>query len=187
MPVTSMPAIRPPCPDEPADDVVLGVDTHKDVHVAAVVTRWASCWAPSPFPTTAAGLPAAAGLGARFRRGAPGRGGMHRLLRRRAGPLPAAGDVAVIEVNQPDRATRRSAARPTPSTPRPPPGRCCPGRATTTAKTGDGPVEMMRVFKLAKDSASNARTQAINQLKAVLVGADPAAAGIAVRAEQPGH
>jgi hypothetical protein len=47
------------------------------------------------------------------------------------------------------------------------------GRATVTPKTGDGPVETLRLFKLAKDSAVKARTQAINQLKAVRVGADP--------------
>ena len=47
------------------------------------------------------------------------------------------------------------------------------GQATATAKAGDGPVEMIRMFKLAKASAIKARTQAINQLKAVLVGADP--------------
>nr|WP_241831065.1 hypothetical protein [Parafrankia soli] len=43
------------------------------------------------------------------------------------------------------------------------------GQATATAKTGDGPVEMARMFRLAKTSAVKARTQAINQLKAVLV------------------
>jgi hypothetical protein len=47
------------------------------------------------------------------------------------------------------------------------------GRATAVAKTGDGPVEMLRMFKLAKGSAIKSRTQAINQLKAVLVAADP--------------
>jgi transposase len=47
------------------------------------------------------------------------------------------------------------------------------GRATATAKTSDGPVEMLRMFKLAKSSAIKSRTQAINQLKAVLVAADP--------------
>ena len=47
------------------------------------------------------------------------------------------------------------------------------GRATVTPKTADGPVEALRLLKLAKDSAVKARTQAINQLKAVLVGADP--------------
>jgi hypothetical protein len=48
------------------------------------------------------------------------------------------------------------------------------GRASATAKAGDGPVEMLRMFKLAKGSAVKARTQTINQLKAVLVAADPA-------------
>ncbi len=86
--------------------------------------------------------------------------------------LRAAG-ITVIEVNQPDKATRRrhgktdaidalAAARAVLS-----------GRATAVAKTGDGPVEMVRMFKLAKGSAIKSRTQAINQLKAVLVAADP--------------
>jgi transposase len=48
------------------------------------------------------------------------------------------------------------------------------GRASSSAKAGDGPVEMLRMFKLAKASALKARTQTINQLKAVLVAADPA-------------
>ncbi|GLZ08801.1 hypothetical protein Acsp03_62670 [Actinomadura sp. NBRC 104412] len=41
------------------------------------------------------------------------------------------------------------------------------------AKTGAGLVEAMRLLRLARDSAVNARTKAINQLKAVVVGADP--------------
>jgi transposase len=86
--------------------------------------------------------------------------------------LLAAG-VEVLEVNQPDKATRRrrgktdaidadSAARAVLS-----------GRADATAKTGDGPVEMARMFRLAKASAVKARTQAINQLRSVLVTTDP--------------
>jgi len=81
--------------------------------------------------------------------------------------------IAVTDVNQPDRATRRkrgktdaidaeSAARAVIS-----------GRAASVAKTGDGLVEAMRVLKLARDSAVNARTKAINQLRAILVSADP--------------
>ncbi|MEU2794826.1 hypothetical protein [Streptomyces sp. NPDC007100] len=41
-----------------------------------------------------------------------------------------------------------------------------------------------RLYKLAKDSAVKARTQAINQLKAVLVIADPPA-GTVVQPGQP--
>lgn len=48
------------------------------------------------------------------------------------------------------------------------------GRARARGKSGDGPVHSARIFKLAKGSAAKARTQAINQLKAVLVIADPA-------------
>lgn len=48
------------------------------------------------------------------------------------------------------------------------------GRATAAAKTGDGHVEMVHIFKVAKSSAIKSRAQAINQRKAVLVRADPA-------------
>ncbi|MFG3073549.1 hypothetical protein [Streptomyces sp. NPDC048225] len=47
------------------------------------------------------------------------------------------------------------------------------GRARARAKSGDGPVHAARIHKLAKDSAVKARTQAINQLKAVLAIAEP--------------
>ncbi|MFI0710497.1 hypothetical protein ACH4SK_07530 [Streptomyces inhibens] len=46
-------------------------------------------------------------------------------------------------------------------------------RAQARAKSGDGPVQIARMFKLAMDSAVKIRTQAVNQLKAVLVTADP--------------
>jgi len=48
------------------------------------------------------------------------------------------------------------------------------GPATAIAKSADGQVEMIRMFKLAKASAIKSRGQAINQLKAVLVRVDPA-------------
>lgn len=47
------------------------------------------------------------------------------------------------------------------------------GRASALAEMGDGPVQIVRMYKLTKVSAVKARTQAINQLKAVLVTADP--------------
>ncbi|MFJ9648699.1 hypothetical protein [Streptomyces sp. NPDC101206] len=75
-------------------------------------------------------------------------------------------------MNQPDKATRRrrgksaiidaeSAAR-----------AVITGRATATARAGDGPVETLRLFRMAKVSATKSRAQAINQLKAVLVATD---------------
>jgi transposase len=125
------------------------------------------------FPATAAGYQAllawAGTFGVLRRAGVECTGSYGAALARH---LRAAG-VEVIEVNQPDKATRRrqgktdsldavSAARAVLS-----------GRASGSAKAGDGPVEMLRMFKLAKSSAIKARTQTINQLKAVLVAADP--------------
>lgn len=48
------------------------------------------------------------------------------------------------------------------------------GRATATPKSADGRAADMRVLRLAKESAVKARTQALNQLKAVLLAVDPA-------------
>ena len=156
------------------DEVVVGLDTHKDVHVAAVLTALGVLQETKTFPATAAGYQAllawAGTFGVLRRAGVECTGSYGAALARY---LRAAG-VEVIEVNQPDKATRRrrgkadtldaeSAARAVLS-----------GRASGSAKAGDGPVEMLRMFKLAKASAVKARTQTINQLKAVLVAADPA-------------
>ncbi|PKV84345.1 transposase [Streptomyces sp. TLI_146] len=48
------------------------------------------------------------------------------------------------------------------------------GRARSRVKAGDGPVEIARMYNVVRDSAVKARTQAVNQLKAVLVTAEPA-------------
>jgi transposase len=45
------------------------------------------------------------------------------------------------------------------------------GEADATPKTHDGPVEALRTLKVAQRSASKARTQAPNQLRALLVTA----------------
>jgi hypothetical protein len=81
--------------------------------------------------------------------------------------------IEVIEVNQPDKATRRRRGKTDTVDAEAAARAVLSGRASASAKAGDGPVEMVRIFKLAKASAIKSRTQAINQLKAVLVGADP--------------
>ena len=159
--------------DDAAGEVVLGVDTHKDLHAAAVISPLGVLLSSEMFPATEAGYQALLAWAGRFgtlrRAGVECTGSYGAALARH---LRAAG-IQVIEVNQPDKAIRRrrgktdtldaeSAARAVLS-----------GRASATAKAGDGPVEMLRMFKLAKASAIKARTQTINQLKAVLVAADP--------------
>ncbi|MGW7817739.1 hypothetical protein ACWGLF_06295 [Streptomyces puniciscabiei] len=80
--------------------------------------------------------------------------------------------IHVFEVNRPDRSARRLLGKSDPLDAQAAARAVLGGRAR--AKSGDGPVHSARIFKLAKDSAVKARTQAINQLKAVLVIADPA-------------
>lgn len=160
-------------PVRPAkEEILLGVDTHKHVHVAAVITMIGGLVDTRSFPATTVGyeqlLSWATSFGRLTRAGVECTGsygaGLARFLLGR--------DVVVVEVNQPDKASRRrhgksdlvdaeAAARAVLS-----------GRATGTAKTGSGAVEMLRVFKMAKNSAIKSRSQAINQLKAVIVTAD---------------
>jgi transposase len=157
-----------------AEDVLLGVDTHKHVHVAAVITMIGALLDTRSFAATTDGyglmLAWARSFGTLQRAGVECTGSYGAGLSRH---LQSHG-VEVAEVNQPDKALRRrhgksdmvdaeAAARAVLS-----------GRATSAAKTGDGAVEMLRLFKMAKNSAIKSRSQAINQLKAVVVTTDGA-------------
>jgi transposase len=172
--VPSMP--QPAQPDHttsPTDEVILGVDTHKDLHVAAVITAVGAMAASRSFPTTMAGyqqlLAWTRTFGTLRRAGVECTGSYGAALTRH---LQAAG-ITVIEVNQPDKATHRRRGKTDIIDAQAAAQAVLAGRATAVAKSGDGPVEMLRMFKLAKSSAIKSRTQAINQLKAVLVAADP--------------
>lgn len=172
-----MPGIPQLAPIHPADqdgeDVVLGVDTHKDFHVAAVITVLGVLLGSKTFPTTAAGYRAllkwARRLGVLRRAGVECTGSYGAALARHLG---SAG-IEVFEVNQPDKADRRRRGKTDALDTEAAARAVLSGRATALAKAGDGPVEMLRLFKLAKASAVKSRSQAINQLKAVLVSADP--------------
>lgn len=154
-------------------EIVLGVDTHKDVHVAAVVTATGVFLESRSFATTAQGyrelVAWARSLGRLDRAGVECTGSYGAALSRH---LSAEG-VIVIEVNQPDKATRRRRGKSDAIDAEAAARAVVTGRATANAKAGDGPVEMLRLFKIAKTSATKSRAQAINQLKAVLVATDP--------------
>ena len=159
--------------DNAAGEVVLGVDTHKDVHAAAVINPLGVLLSSETFPATATGYQALLAWAGRFgtvrRAGVECTGSYGAALARH---LRTAG-VEVIEVNAPDKATRRRRGKTDTLDAEAAARAVLSGRASATAKAGDGPVEMLRMFKLAKASAVKARTQTINQLKAVLVAADP--------------
>jgi transposase len=154
--------------------VILGVDTHKDTHVAAVISDQGTLLGHGNFPATATGyqqlLDWARSHGRLPQAGVEGTSSYGTALARH---LQAAG-VHVVEVNQPDKAHRRRRGKTDAIDAEAAARAVLSGRANATAKSSDGPVEMVRMFKIAKDSAVKSRTQAINQLKAVLVRADPA-------------
>ncbi|MGA5560579.1 IS110 family transposase [Streptomyces platensis] len=157
----------------PTGEVVLGVDTHRDAHVAAVLSPVGAVNGTEEFPATAAGyrelLKWARGMGTVRRAGVEGTGSFGAALSRY---LLAQG-VDVFDVNRPDRTDRRQRGKSDALDTQNAARAVLSGRARARAKSGDGPVQIARMYKLTKGSAVKARTQAINQLKAVLVAADP--------------
>ncbi|MFJ2008734.1 IS110 family RNA-guided transposase [Streptomyces chartreusis] len=155
-------------------EIVFGVDTHKDCHVVVVLSMLGALLGSRSFATTAAGhrnlLAWVETLGRVNRAGVDGTGSYGAGLAR---SLRAAG-VQVVEVNRPNRAMRRRRGKSDTVDAEAAARAVLGGEATVVPKRGDGPVEAVRVLKIAKDSAVKARVQAINQLRAVLVNAEPA-------------
>ncbi|GAA3113132.1 IS110 family transposase [Nonomuraea salmonea] len=126
------------------------------------------------FPVSSAGyrqlLAWARGYGQVNRAGVEGTGSygaaLTRYLRQEA--------ITVIEVNRPDRAMRRSRGKSDAVDAEAAAVAVLSGRATAIPKAADGQVEQMRIYKVAKESAVKSRTQAINQMKMLLVNAEPA-------------
>jgi transposase len=84
--------------------------------------------------------------------------------------LTAAG-VAVVDVDRPDRKTRRMKGKSDPIDAYAAAMAVLSGRATGTPKSRDGVVEAVRVLRIARRSAVKARTQAMNQIRGLLVSA----------------
>lgn len=82
--------------------------------------------------------------------------------------LLRAGGVAVMEVDRPDRRSRRRCGKSTRWMPTQRPAALATTRAAVP-KTRDGAVEAIRVLRVARSSAVKARTQTTNQLNALLL------------------
>jgi transposase len=141
--------------------------------MAAVLSSTGAVLATDEFPATAAGyrelLKWARKLGVVGRAGVEGTGSYGASLSRY---LLAQG-IDVFDVNRMDRADRRRRGKSDPLDAQNAARAVLSGRTCARAKAGDGPVQIARMYKLTKASAVKARTQAVNQLKAVLVTADP--------------
>ena len=151
--------------------VVVGVDTHQGEHVAVAIDRQGvrlgelhalattygygelERWSRSLGEIRAFGIEGTGSYGA----------GVARFLTRRG--------YTVVEVNRPDRSTRYRKGKSDPTDAEMAARAVLAGVADATPKSGEGEVEMIRMLKTAKNSAVKARTQAVNQMKALVVTA----------------
>jgi transposase len=72
--------------------------------------------------------------------------------------------IAVVEVNRPDRSTRRQRGKSDPIDAESAARAVLSGQATGTPKDSSGAVEAIRVLRVARGGAVKARTAAVNQL-----------------------
>ncbi len=154
------------------NEVILGVDTHLDTHVGVVINHQGKVIGTlTSISTNKAGylklLAWARSLGNIRRAGVEGTGtygaGLTRLLREQ--------DIEVWEINRPDRAKRRLQGKSDPTDAESAARTVLSGNATAIPKSQSGVAEALRVLSVARRSAVKARTQTINQLRSLLVGA----------------
>lgn len=151
--------------------VIVGVDTHKDVHVAFAINGLGARLGVWRGPATTTGYEAllswAHDLGEVAAFGVEGTGsyglGLTRFLIHH--------DAVVLEVNRPDRAQRRRHGKDDTLDAEAAARAVLGGTATAIAKPADGIVEMIRLVKIVRDGAVTARSQAMITLKSVLVTA----------------
>jgi transposase len=153
----------------PDCEVFAGVDTHKELHVAAVIDAAENTLGTGSFSTTRAGYRAMLAwvceFGCLVRIGIEGTGSYGAGLTRH---LARAG-VIVLEVDRPDRSDRRrkgkdddldaiNAAR-----------AALHGNRTTVPKSRDGAVESLRVLRVARGHAVRERRSGLQLLRMTIV------------------
>jgi transposase len=153
--------------------VIVGVDTHKDVHVAVAVdqdgrvvdnhhvsTTEGGCralreWAVQLAPVVQFAVEGTGSYGA----------GLSRYLAERGHK--------VTEVRGPSRKTRHDHGKSDQVDAEAAARAVLAGAVTTVPKSGNAWVEMVRVLRIARTSAMHQRSQVSNQLQAVVVSAPP--------------
>jgi len=146
-----------------------GVDTHADMHVAAALDPLGGLLGVREFPATAAGyadlLDWLGGFGTVALVGVEGTGSYGAGLARHL----AAAAIRVVEVDRADRQDRHRNGKSDPLDAVSAARAALSGRAAGAPKGRDGAVEAIRALMVAKRSARNERTQAINQARALIV------------------
>ena len=154
-----------------AVQVIIGVDTHKDQHVAVAIDGRGVRLGEKHVPVATYGYGElerwSCDLGRVYAFGIEGTGsygaGLARFLADRG--------YTVLEVNRPDRSVRYRKGKSDPTDAEMAARSVLAGVADAILKSGEGEVEMIHMLKSAKNSAVKARTQAVNQMKALVLTA----------------
>jgi transposase len=149
--------------------IVVGVDTHKHIHVAAVMDTVGGILSTLTIPTDTGGfrqlLAWAEGFGRILAFGIEGTGSygatLTSFLRRH--------DIKVVEAGRPDRRLRRANGKSGTLDAENAARSVLAGFATAIPKTADGAVEMIRQLKVVHDSAVVNRSSTMIMMKAMLV------------------
>jgi transposase len=154
--------------------IVGGVDTHLATHQAAVLTNLGEVVGSREFAATRTGyeslLTWMRGLGDLRSVGIEGTGsygaGLARHLLDR--------DVEVFEVPRPDRRLRRQLGKSDPVDAEAAARAVLSGGRLTASKVADGPMQSIRMLRVARSGALKARTAATNSLRSLVVTAPEA-------------
>ena len=154
------------------EGLVVGVDTHQLVHVAAVIDARFQRLGHREFPATAAGhsdlLAWASGHGRIAAFGVESTGSYGAGLTRHLLTQAAA---EVFEVNRPEKATRAKQGKSDPIDAYSAAEQVLTGRATGRPKVKTGVVEAIRTIKIPRDAAVKNRTAAYSQLRDLITAA----------------
>ena len=152
-------------------DVIGGIDTHKDIHVAAVIDANGGLLGTEQFSTTRAGYRQLLTWMRRFGTvrcvGIEGTGSYGAGILRH---LADAG-VAVVEVDRPDRAERRRKGKSDTLDAEAAARAALAGRRISVPKAKSGMVESLRVLRLTRATAVKARRVALQLLRNQIVSA----------------
>jgi len=154
-----------------AHDVYGGVDTHGKTHHAAAIDGVGRVLGDREFPASKVGyrqlIAWLVAYGTVVKVGVEGTGsygaGLAALLREH--------HVQVVEVDRPDRQARRRKGKSDPLDAFAAARAALSGEADGIPKSRSGPVEAIRVLRVARRGAVKARTAALNQLRGLLVSA----------------
>ena len=148
-----------------------GVDTHQDIHVAAVIDEVGTLLATKSFPTSALGLKSLqrwlTGHGRVVKVGVEGTGtyglGLQRVLQ-------DAG-LEVVEVNRPNRQLRRAKGKSDTVDAESAARAVLAGHATAVPKSHDGIVEAIRVVQVAHTSTKQALQKVDGRIRSLTITA----------------